>query len=110
MEVPKFHRENSRIRKTTTLKNALEGFLNSSGIGSLIKYPNVTKAWNEISGTEISKHTMIYSFKRGVLEIGVNSSALLNEVEFAKKEYLRAIQEKIKRPFVRKLMFVLKNF
>jgi len=101
-------RDVSGQEKEGTLKDALNRFLKSSGMESLIKYPALTTAWNKFVGEEIAEHARIWSFRRGTLEIAVDSSSLMNDIEFSRGRLLRALQNEVKRPFVARLSFVLK--
>lgn len=91
-----------------SLGHALKGFLQASGLEAFIKYPRLAEAWEALAGPELAEHARVFSFRRGILEIAVSSSALLNEVEFRRSALLQAMQECVKKPFVRRLSFVLR--
>jgi len=92
------------------LGEALKAYLRASGLDTLVRYPGPVKAWQEAVGAEVAEHARVFSFRRGVLEVAVDSSALMNEMEFRRSVLLRAVQARIQRPFVRDLSFVLRTF
>ena len=92
-----------------TLGQALGNFLESSGIASLLKYPALSTAWEQVAGPGIAAHTRVYAFHRGRLEIAVDSSALMNEIEFNRNVLLNQIRRNLKKPFVSNIMFVLRE-
>ena len=94
----------------TSLGESLKTYLRASGIEALVKYPGPARAWREAVGPEIAEHAHVFSFRRGVLEVAVDSSALMNEMEFRRAALLKVVQEKTQRPFIRGLTFVLKAF
>jgi hypothetical protein len=47
-------------------------------------------------------------FQRGVLEIAVDSSALLNDIQFHKAALLQDLRREVKKPFISSIFFVHK--
>ena len=96
-----------RPRSSASLGHALDLFLKKSGLGVLAKYPAIQGAWDSVVGPELSGRMRISSFRRGVLEIAVDSSALLTEVGFFRGAILEDIRQRVKKPFVSRISFVL---
>ena len=87
--------------------DALDLFLKKSGLSALVKYPAIQGAWQGIVGPELSERMRITSFRRGVLEVAVDSSALLTEVAFFRNALLEDIRHRVKKPFISRISFVL---
>ena len=105
----------SRVRKPAPedripgvpIGRALEGFLQQSGLSAALKYPEIHEVWTSVVGEALAEHSRVSAFRRGVLEIAVDSSALLNDIQFHQAAILRDIQREVKRPFVSRISFVL---
>jgi len=96
-------------KTANALGDAVQSFLRSRGLDILIKYPDVVSAWERVVGPDLAEHTRVVGFKRGVLEVSVDSSALMNEIGFSRATLLRALQGEIRKPFVSGIAFVLKT-
>ena len=90
------------------LGDALQDFLRQSGLSSQLKHLRLRKVWAESVGQEIAARTQVCSFRRGELKIEVDSSALRNEMQFYRQALLLDIREKIKRPFIAQLSFIVR--
>jgi len=101
-------RPGQESKPTTTLGDAVGSFLRSSGIATLLKYPAITAAWERVVGAEIAEHTKVWAFQRGVLEVTVDSSALMTDIRFCRASLLRQLQRELKRPFISGISFVLR--
>ena len=91
-----------------SLGQALKTFLRTSGLGTLLKHSHIIKTWQQIVGPEISTHTRLVAFRRGTVEIAVDSSALRNELEFSRQRILTQLQQEIKKPFIARVSFILR--
>lgn len=89
------------------LGDALDCFLSASGIKIAWEFPDLAKAWEHILGREMASHAKVSKFQRGVLEITVDSSALMSEMQFARPMILRHLQEEVRKPFVSEIRWVL---
>ncbi len=49
---------------------------------------NITRKWAEVAGSEIAPRTSVVSFKRKILRVRVDSSALLAELEGVYRKHL----------------------
>ena len=97
-----------KTRGDESLGSALKQFLQHSGLNAFIEHPSIAMAWNRILDAETAGHTHIASFKRGTLEVAVDSSALMNEMEFMRANLLERMRVEIRKPFINRLVFVLK--
>lgn len=63
--------------------------------------------WNSIVGAEISKKTKPAGVKRGVLNVLVESSAWMNELQLMKPEIMAKIENRFGRNRIRDIKFSL---
>ena len=91
-----------------SLRHALQEFLQRSGLDVLLKYPEIDRVWESMVGSEMAEHTRILAFRRGVLEIAVDCSSLMNEMQFLQHGLLYDLRRAIRKPFISRLSFVLK--
>jgi predicted nucleic acid-binding Zn ribbon protein len=83
---------------------AERGLAGSSGLVTM------NELWKEIVGDDIGQRTKVTGIKNGTLEIGVKSSALLNElVGFYSDEFLELIRADDRGKAVRSIRFRLKR-
>jgi len=92
---------------TATLADSLSGFLRATGLSKRMRHPRLWTAWRETVGDEIGQHTQVSGFRRGVLEVAVDSSALMSEIQFHRKALLRDIRSQGRDPFISQISFVL---
>ena len=98
------NRENEDI---PALGSALATFLKASGLDAAIKHPQIEAAWERTVGPEILQHTRVLGFRKGTLEIGVDSSALMSEIGFHRAALLDDLRREIKRPVIAGISFSL---
>jgi len=91
-----------------TLGEALERTLRRQGLLACAKHVNLHAAWTSMVGARFADRTRIASFKRGKLEIEVDSSALMTEIQFYRKALLQDLRETVRKPFISCISFVLK--
>jgi predicted nucleic acid-binding Zn ribbon protein len=66
------------------------GYAQSAGRAEL------ERVWKEIAGERVREHTRLGSIRRGILEVAVDSHALLADLEgFEKHDLLEKLQEKL---------------
>ena len=62
------------------LADALAAYLRSSGVGKPIEQTGIERQWRAAVGDEIGEHSRAVRLTREVLEVEVDSSALLQEL------------------------------
>jgi len=99
-------------RSIATLKEAIESFLRQSGLSRRSAQDHLGRAWVEAAGPEAALHTRITrTIRRGVLNVEVDSSALLAELSgFRKPEILAVLRERFKREYIEDIRFKLGSF
>ena len=93
---------------TPTLGDALGDFLRGRGLGAVLKHPEIYGVWREVVGPEIAAHTRVLGLRRGRLEVGVDSSALMTDIQFHRATLLEALRRKVRKPLIWGVSFVLK--
>jgi predicted nucleic acid-binding Zn ribbon protein len=89
------------------LSEALQQFLRTSGLADKAKHRRIQQVWQRTVGSEIAGQTRILSLRGGVLEVSVESSALLNDLRFHTEALLHDLRNEIKRPHVSRVSFLL---
>ena len=68
------------------------------------------QAWRSVAGDEIGRKSRVLELTRGVLNVGVNNSALLNELAgFHKQTLLSQLQQQFAHLKIQDLKFRLKT-
>jgi len=105
-------RKNTPSGRSTLEKDslgaALKTFLRSSGLSAIVKYPQLANAWQRVAGPDLASRARFMGFRNGVMEIAVDSSALMTEIEFDRRDMLRSLQREVQKPFIAKLSFLHK--
>jgi len=92
------------------LRDAISQFISERGLAGSAALTTLNELWKEIVGDDIGNRSKVLGLKNGTLEIGVRSSALLNElVGFYGQEFLELIQADERGRTVRNIKFRLKR-
>lgn len=92
------------------LGEAISQFISERGLAGSAGLVTLNELWKEIVGEDIGQRTKVTGIKNGTLEIGVKSSALLNElVGFYSQEFLELIRADDRGKTVRNIRFRLKR-
>lgn len=76
------------------------------GYGQTAADAELDEAWRAIADEETRRHASLGAFRRGVLEILVDSSPLLSRLEgFEKESMLREFQARVKHRKIDKIKF-----
>lgn len=89
----------------TPLATALAAFLRTSGLDAVGKNPQIETAWGRIVGPEFSSRTRVLGLRKGVVEIGVASSALMSEIRFHEAALLADLRREVRRPRISGISF-----
>lgn len=90
------------------LGTVIDEWLRSSGLNILMKNPRLHEAWQSTVGPEFAEHTRISRFQRGILEIAVDSSARLTDLQFHRAALLQDLRRAVRDPFIKDIFFVQK--
>jgi predicted nucleic acid-binding Zn ribbon protein len=94
-------------KPVTPIKSVLSEFLKANNLRGGAKHPLLERAWARIVGPEFVQHTRVLGFRKGSLEIGVESSALMNEIRFHRAALLADLQREVPRPAITRITFSL---
>lgn len=82
--VDDFERMSRRPREPQAIGSIVSGLLARRGYGQLTAAEELETAWNELVGPALAGQTQIGKVQRGVLQVAVGSSAVLQELTFQK--------------------------
>ena len=90
------------------LAEAINRLITERGLAAAAGRETLTEIWSAAAGPEVASRTRVMGLKNGTLEIGVTSSALLNElVGFHNQAILDAIQADERGGRIRRIRFRL---
>ena len=76
------------------------------GYARLLSHDEFQEAWQEASGT-LSQQSRPGQLRRGVLEIIVSNSVVMQELTFQKRKLLRHLSERLPHQKIRDLRFTV---
>jgi predicted nucleic acid-binding Zn ribbon protein len=92
------------------LSQAVADLIALRGLARVRGDEQIQSVWSEIAGERIATRTKVLGIKAGVLSIGVNNSALLNELaSFHKMSLLKNLQKQHSELKIGDLKFRLKR-
>lgn len=100
------HKEEKRTSNTSPLKNVIEDLLKSYKIKDKFDENRLITNWEQIMGTPIAKRTENIYIKNKVLYAKINSPALRQELNIAKKKVLDLLHEHVDSALVKDVKFV----
>lgn len=80
-----------RIRPPQKMADVLSSLLAKRGYARVLATSNLEEVWQAAAGQKLGGDTRAGNLKRGVLEITVRNSAVLQELTFVKKKLLEKI-------------------
>lgn len=96
----------SEGRGPKRIGDLLTRVLTKYGVTQLTLQDELESAWGEAAGAAVARHTRPGALRRGVLEVLVDNSVLLQELEgFEKARLLAVLQEKLPQHRVVALRF-----
>jgi predicted nucleic acid-binding Zn ribbon protein len=92
------------------LSVAISEYITRRGFARVQGNAQLQNIWDKIAGERISAKTKVMGLNRGKLEVGLSSSALLNElVSFKRAELLQKMQAEYPEHKINDLKFKLKS-
>lgn len=79
--------------------------INTRGYGRIQATADFTVAWNQAVGETLSPYTLPGRLKRGVLEVTVTNSIVIQELNFQKEQILAALREQCPDAKIRDVKF-----
>ncbi len=75
------------------------------GLGRVGTVEQFRRTWEQLVGVELASQCRVASLSRGVLEVVVSSSVVLQELAFRKGELLQAMQSRVPGKAIRDIRF-----
>jgi predicted nucleic acid-binding Zn ribbon protein len=88
----RYDQRRPKIRPPKKMADVLSNLLSKRGYGRVLATSNLDDAWQAAIGSRFAGDTRCGNVKRGVLEVLVSSSAVLQELTFSKKQILSKLQ------------------
>jgi predicted nucleic acid-binding Zn ribbon protein len=88
----RYDQRRPKIRPPKKMADVLSNLMSKRGYGRVIATGNFDDAWQAAIGPRFAGDTRCGNVKRGVLEVLVASSAVLQELTFSKKQILTKLQ------------------
>ena len=94
----------------TPLSSVLSELIAKKGIARVQGNAQLVGIWKSVAGERISSRTKVLGLKRGMLEVGVDNSALMNELaSFQKTALLYKLQKEHSEQKINDLRFKLRS-
>lgn len=90
-----------------TLKSVLNKLMVKRGYNQQQVSASLVDLWASVEPSQARGQSQVKGYKRGTLEIRVNNSALLQQLEFSKQQLLKAIKQKSPELKIKNLRFSL---
>ena len=89
---------------------ALQDFLQTSGLGAKLRDSRVYEAWSEALGEDLARRARAVDFRRGELSVEVESAAHLSELKsFTGERYRQLANRHLGSERIRRVAFKLKK-
>lgn len=94
----------------TPLSSVISELIAKKGLARVQGNAQLVSIWKSVSGDRIASRTKVQGIRRGVLEVGVDNSALMNElVSFQKTALLYKLQKEHPEQNINDLRFRLRS-
>jgi len=94
-------------RRPTPIADVLAELMARKGLGRVQSTRVCEAAWREAAGELLAGHTRLGPLRRGVLDVIVGNSTLLQELVFRKGDLLASLRERLPDEGIRDLRFRL---
>jgi predicted nucleic acid-binding Zn ribbon protein len=98
-------RKTLRIPPPKKISDALSNLMARKGYGRVLSAGALGDAWQTAAGERLAGHSLPGAVKRGVLEVLVRSSAVLQELTFAKHKIVKQLKELCPHENIRDVKF-----
>ena len=92
-------------RSPKKIGNVLAQLVNRRGYAQIHAATERDEIWQKVAGDELARVTQVSALKRGVFEVLVANSLLMQELTFRKEELLAALQAALPAAGVKQLKF-----
>jgi predicted nucleic acid-binding Zn ribbon protein len=92
-------------RRPKKIADVLAQLITARGYGRIQATEDFTAAWQAAAGETLARHTRPGRLRRGLLEIAVSNSTVVQELTFQKKHILAELQAQLPDARIRDLRF-----
>lgn len=92
-------------RKPKRVRDLINDIITRRGIAAEQSNQELQSAWDAAAGLDIANQTRIGTLRRGVLEIVVDNSSLLQLVSFEQERLLEQINHQLRKAEIKRLQF-----
>lgn len=96
--------EQRKKRNAQKVGDIVNQLMARRGYGQIVGSEQIREAWNEIAGP-IGPHSIPGNLKRGVLEIIVRNSAVMQELTFRKRQLIADLTQQFSEQSINDLRF-----
>lgn len=95
------------MKSISSVGEIIPNVIKSIGLKKKYEQIQIMDDWNEIVGYRISEKARPIEVRRGVLRVGVESSAWMNELQLIKPELMGKIENRFGRNKIKDIRFCL---
>ena len=88
-----------------TLKEVINELLESYKLSDKLKEVRLIDSWEKVVGKLINKHTKNLYIKKKVLFVKLDSSALRNELSYARQKIIKALNKEADEEVIENIVF-----
>ena len=101
------HRRWHYGRQPKQINNVIAQVMQKRGYAQVRAAGERDQAWRSVAGEELQSNTQIGELRRGVFEVLVANSLLMQELTFRKEDLLAGLQEALPESHIKQLRFRL---
>jgi len=90
----------------STLGEAIQQFINSYRMDDKLREVSIINAWEPVVGKMIASHTTKLYVKKRKLHVKMDSSVIVNELKFARKKIMIALNKKAGHNVIEDIVFL----
>ena len=90
-----------------SLKKALQRALSERGLEGELRGWDAVKEWARVVGIRIASHSRAVSYNQGTLEVEVDGSAWMQELNILKRQLIRTLNRELGPDTVRDVRYVV---
>jgi hypothetical protein len=90
----------SKYKKEEKVGSAIMRLMKAYGHEEKLKEVSILRAWEDITGPYVTKHTERLTFENGNVKIKLSSAALRNEFNMSKTKIAKALNDHLEKGWV----------
>ncbi len=90
----------------STLGEAIQQFIDSYRIDDKLREVSIINAWESVVGKMIASHTTKLYVKKRKLHVKMDSSVIVNELKYARKKIMTALNKEAGRNVIEDIVFL----